>query len=688
MRKSLLLASAGLLVAAGPALGQTSGRGNEISEVVVTAAPFVVSLDSVTTSVDVLNRDDLDTANAGGLGEALSDLPGVRSSFFGPGASRPVIRGLAGPRVLVLTNGVGMVDASALSPDHQVAVDPQEARRIEVLRGPAALAYGGSAIGGVVNVIDDRIAEAPVDGIEGRIFGAISSVDTGEMASGALKAGTGPWVFSLDALRRQTEDYDVPTGAESRRQLVAEGEEYLGPQSGQVENTAVTIDSYGAGLSYVGEGGFLGLAVKQTDSRYGVPGHAHEHGHDDHDDHDDDHDHDDHEDEDDHGEEEGVRIDLKQTRYDLRGGMNLALGPFERLRVSGGYADYEHVEIEDGAPATRFLSEGWEGRLELVQAERDGWQGAVGVQALTRDFDALGDEAYVPAVEINEAGVFTLQRLDRDSWGVEGGLRFDRRSLETAAVKAEFDNVSASFGAFMRPAAGWYAGFSLSRTARAPTEAELFAEGAHIATRAYEVGNPNLDSEVSYALDATLHYDGGPWDADLHAFAVRYEGFIDLRPTGVEDEDSELDIFTYRQTDAEFWGGEAEVAYRLWQDGDRSFTLEGAADYVRGDTDLGAPARIPPWSATGRAIFATGWWTGKLELRQVGEQTRVAEGELPTDSYRMINASVVVRPTDGFKVFLEGRNLNDTEAREHASFLKDLAPLPGRSFRLGVGYTF
>lgn len=683
MRKSLLLASAGLMVAAGPALAQTSGRGAEVSEVVVTAAPFVVSLDSVTTSVDVLNRDDLDTASPGGLGEALSDLPGVRSSFFGPGASRPVIRGLAGPRVLVLTNGVGMVDASALSPDHQVAVDPQEARRIEVLRGPAALAYGGSAIGGVVNVIDERISETPVEGLEGRIFGALSSVDEGEMASGALKAGVGPWVFSLDAMRRQTEDYDVPVQAESRRQLAAEGEAFLGPQSATVENTSVTLESYGAGLSYVGERGFLGLAVKQTDSRYGVPGHAHEHEHEG-EDHDEDEDHD----EAAHGEDEGVRIDLKQTRYDLRGGLDLAFGPFERVRASGGYADYEHVEIEDGAPSTRFLSEGWEGRLELVQAERDGWQGAVGLQALTRDFDALGEEAYVPAVEIKEVGVFTLQRLDRETWGVEGGLRFDRRALETAARKAEFDNVSASLGAFLRPAQGWYAGVSLSRAARAPTEAELFAAGPHIATRAFEVGNAALDSEISYAVDATLHYDGGPWDADLHAFAVRYEGFIDLRPTGAEDPESELAIFAYRQTDAEFWGGEAEVAYRLWQDGARSFTLEGAADYVRGDTDLGAPARIPPWSATGRAIFATSRWTGKLELRQVGEQTRVTQGELPTDGYRMLNASLVLRPADGFKIFLEARNLNDAEAREHASFLKDLAPLPGRNFRLGVGYTF
>lgn len=675
------------MAAASPALAQTRDRAVDVEQVIVTAAPYVVSMDSVTTSVDVVTRDDLDLAPSSGLGDVLNGLPGVRSTFFGPGASRPVIRGLAGPRVLVLTNGVGMIDASALSPDHQVAVDPQEAKRIEVLRGSAALAYGGSAIGGVVNVIDERISEQPVDGVSGRVLGAISSGDSGETASGALKFGQGPWVFSVDGLRRQSADYEVPTSPESRRQLEAEGEEYLGPVESTVENTAVELNSYGGGVSYVGDRGFLGVAVKQTDTTYGVPGHAHEHEHEDEDHEDEDHDGDDHEEEEGHAEE-GVKIDLQQTRYDLRGGLDMALGPFEKIRFSGGYADYEHVEIEDGAPATRFQSEGWEGRLELVQPDRDGWQGAVGLQALSRDFAAIGEEAYVPSVEITETGAFALQRLDRDAWGLEGGLRFDRRTLETAAAEMDFDNVSASLGAFVRPADGWFLGASLSRTGRAPTEAELFADGPHIATRGYEVGDASLDSEVSYALDATLHYGDARWDLDLHAFAVQYDGFIDLRPTGAEDPESELPIYAYRQTDAEFYGGEAEVSYRLWSQGESSFTLEGAADYVHGDTDLGPPARIPPWSATGRAIFDRGWWTGTLEVRQVGEQDRVAEGELPTDGYRMINASLVFRPTDGFKVFVEGRNLNDTEAREHASFLKDLAPLPGRSLRMGVGYAF
>src|SRR5688572_6853678 len=183
MTRASLFVAAAVLALASPAYAQTK----DVSEVVVTAAPYVITLDSATTSVDILKRDDIDEAPAGGIGDVLAGVAGVRSSSFGPGASRPVIRGLSGPRVLVLSNGLGQVDASALSPDHAVATDPQEAERIEVLRGPSALAYGGSAIGGVVNIIDDRIPTKRVDGVTGRLLASGSTVDDGRMAAGALK---------------------------------------------------------------------------------------------------------------------------------------------------------------------------------------------------------------------------------------------------------------------------------------------------------------------------------------------------------------------------------------------------------------------------------------------------------------------------------------------------------------------
>lgn len=658
MTKTHLLAASGLvLLMATPAWADAP---KEVSEVVVTGAPYVVSMDSTTTSVDVIKRDELDTAPAAGIGDVLSGLPGVRSTFFGPGASRPVIRGLAGPRVLVLTNGVGMIDASALSPDHQVATDPQEAERIEVLRGPSALAYGGSAIGGIVNIIDDRIPHEVVDGLHGRMLATASSGDEGRMASAAFKAGVGNWVFSLDGLRRTSEDYTVPVAQISRRLAAAEGLDTPLPDETKVVNSAVELNAYGAGVSYVGDRGYGGLSIKKTDTTYGIAA------------------------------EEDVTIGLKQTRVDAQGELNLDAGPFNKIKFSGGWADYTHTEFEGQEVGTKFLSDGWEGRVELVQPERNGWQGAVGFQALQRNFDAIGEEALIPKTKITEQGVFTLQRLDKDSWGVEGGLRVDHRALDSELAKRDFTNVSASVGVFARPAEGWFMGLSASRTSRAPTEEELFSEGPHPATQQFERGDVDLSEEISYSLDATLHYAGGPWSMDLHAFAVKYDGFIDQKATGEIDQESGFRIYDFVQTNATFYGAEFEGSYRLWQDGERSFRLEGAADYVRGETDLGVPARIPPWSVTGRAVFDGGWWTGQLELRKVGEQDRVAQYELPTDGYMMLNTTVSATPfrDKNLKVFAEARNLNDTEAREHASFLKDFAPLPGRSFRMGVGYRF
>ena len=668
-------ASLTVLAAAAPAVAQTAPQNQptEVEEVIVTAAPYGIAEDASIANLDVIRQEEIDVARAGGLGELLSDLPGVRSTAFGAGASRPVIRGLQGPRVQVLNNGVGTIDASALSPDHAVATDPLEAKRIEVLRGPAALAYGGNAIGGVVNVIDERVPTVPARrGLEGRVTLQGSTVDDGGQIGAEIKAGEGPWVFSADAIRRETQDYDIPGPAESAAYAALEGEE---PEDeGYVENSASELTQYGAGLSYVTGLGYLGFSAKRTETNYGVPGHAHHH-----------------EDPLDpmaEEEEEAVTIDLEQTRYDVRGELNVGFGPFDRAKLSLGWAEYEHTEFEGSEVGTRFLSEGFEGRLELVQAERDGWNGAVGLQVLSRDLDAIGDEAYVPRSEIREVGAFVLQRLDRGPWGVEGGLRLDNREIESAVGSRDFDNISASINLFARPSEGVFLGVSFSRNARAPSEAELFAEGPHVATRAYEIGDDDLDSEVAYTLEATAHFETGPVSIDAHVYASKFDGFIDLIPTG--DEEDDLPVFQYVQTDAEFVGFELEGDWRVWSNGVSTLTLEGEADYVRGDTDLGAPARIPPWSLTGRAVYEIGRWDARLEVRHVGEQDRVAEFELPTESYTLVNLYGAYKPFADreLTLFAEARNLTDEEAREHVSFLKDLTPLPGRNFRAGLAWRF
>ncbi|MFC4443759.1 TonB-dependent receptor [Caulobacter henricii] len=637
----------------------------EVSKVVVTAAPYAVSADNLTASVAIVDRTELDLAPPTGLGDLLSGMPGVRSTAFGAGASRPVVRGLAGPRVQVLTNGVGQIDASALSPDHQVATDPGEAERIEVLRGPAALAYGGSAIGGVINIIDNRIASrAPEGGYSGRLLASGATGDDSYAVSGAIHAAVGPLVLTLDGLKRQADDYKIPVYAESRRLLAAEGETADGG-GGKLANTAVELEAIGAGVSYIGADGFIGVSVKTTDTTYGVPGHAHE-----------------------DGGEDPVTIGLTQTRIDLRGEYDKGFGPFAKLRVSAGHADYEHTEFEGKAVGTRFTSDGYEGRLELVQAERGGWKGAVGVQALRRNFDAQGDEAYVPKTKITEFGAFTQQRVEKAGWGYEGGLRIDYRELDSLKGQADFTNLSGSVGVFARPSDAVFFGIALSRNSRAPTEAELFAEGPHAATRGFEIGDPKLSEEIAWSVEATAHYSGERLSADLHLFTARYDGFIDLRPTGAEEDG--LAVYRNVQTKADFRGFEVETSYKAWHKDDQSLTLEASGDFVRGATDLGPPARIPSYALSGRAVYEARYWSARFEARRVGEQDRVAQGELATDGYTTLNASVAWKPRgDGqLRLFLDGHNLTDEEIREHASFLKDLAPSAGRTVRAGLAWRF
>jgi len=697
LRALLLTAAGASALFSGDAVA-AEAPSTEVSEVVVTAAPYPVSINSATTSVNIVTRQQLQIAPAVGLGDLLNGMPGLRSSFYGPGASRPIIRGLSGPRVLILQNGVGLVDASSLSPDHAVASEPSEALRIEVLRGPSTLAYGGSAIGGVVNILDDRVpSSAAKNGLEGHVAASYGSADDSYATSANVKAGTGPWVVVLDAVKRKSQAYEAGGRPVSDIFLASSGETAL--RGDKVQNSDVDLTAYGAGVSYVGSDGYIGLSVKRTETQYGVPfpqivltaPPA----------------------------EGPVYLDLKQSRVDFRGESGIDVGPFDRARFSVGYADYKHAEIEvaTGDVGTRFLSEGAEGRVEFVQRERDGWQGAVGVQGLVRTFEAIGDEAFIPPVDIDELGAFTLQRLDRGGWGMEGGLRLDRRRIDatlrgrptspaarlsginwaTADDKQDFTNVSASGAVFWRPQKDVFVGLSVAHNSRAPTEFELFADGPHAGTGAYEIGNPTFDSEKVLSVEGTLRWTGERARLEGHIYRARDDGFIEQAPTGdlvddagVLDPDGELPVFLFTQANATFYGGEIEASYAVWQEAGSSLRLEASYDYVHGRT-AGAPvARIPPQSVTGRAVWSSLRVDAQLEVRYVAEQDRIAAFELPTNDYTLVNARISFKPIEDrdLRVFLEGRNLTDEVAREHASFLKDIAPLPGRSIRAGIALNF
>ena len=689
------VASACLIAAGAQAAEQ---RSTDVSEVIVTGAPYPVSIDSATTSVNIVSRTELQTVPAVGLGDVLNGMAGLRSTFYGPGASRPIIRGLSGPRVLILQNGVGLVDASSLSPDHAVASEPSEASRIEVLRGASTLAYGGSAIGGVVNIIDDRVPTSLAkNGLEGHVAASWGSADDSYSTSANLKASTGPFAFVVDGVKRKSQDYEAGGRPVSGRLERASGVVAL--PGDRVLNSGVDLTAYGAGVSYIGADGYIGLSVKRTETQYGVPcaqilltappveGPAY--------------------------------IDLQQTRVDSRGETGLDLGPFDRARFSVGYADYKHAEVavDTGDIGTIFKSQGAEGRFELVQRERDGWQGAVGFQGLVRDFEAIGDEAFIPPVKIDELGVFALQKLERESWGIDGGLRLDRRSIDatlqgrptspaaravglnwaTTDDRRSFTNVSASGGVFWRPVADVFIGLSVAHNRRAPTEFELFADGPHAGTGAYEIGDPTFKSEKVFSLESTLRWTTDRIRVEAHVYRARYDGFIEQAPTGTIvddagtiDPDGELPVFLFTQADATFYGGEIEGSYAVWRDADRSLTLEATLDYVHARTAGQPIARIPPYAVTGRAIWEDTRFNAQLEVRYVGEQNRITTFELPTIDYTTINARVSFKPIEArdFRLFVEGRNLTDQVVREHASFLKDIAPSPGRTLRAGVAWNF
>ncbi|MDZ4376258.1 MAG: TonB-dependent receptor plug domain-containing protein, partial [Phenylobacterium sp.] len=374
-----LAAALGWSAMAGAAAAQSTVAGPQqpvaaLDDVIVTGAPYGISARATTIATTVIDEEALATAPAASLGDLVAGLPGMRSTDFAPGASRPVIRGLSGPRVQVLTNGIGLIDASSVSPDHQVATDPAEANRIEIVRGPATLAYGGTAIGGVVNVLDNRIPTEMPDGVDGMVSAQISSVDDGWSTSGRATFGLGPIAINIDGVKKEADDYDIPSPAVSQRLADAEGVA-RGP-GGTQPNSFSELESWGVGASWIGSRGFIGGSYKDLSSTYGTVA------------------------------EPDVFIQLEQTREDVRGELRFDGGPFQKLTGSYGHADYTHTEFEGpGNPGTVFESDGQEARADLVQRTRNGWNGAIGVQALSRTFEAIGAEAFVPSSEIEETGI-------------------------------------------------------------------------------------------------------------------------------------------------------------------------------------------------------------------------------------------------------------------------------------------
>lgn len=647
-------------------------------EIVVTASPELRSTYEIAQPTSVLSGEDLQRQIQPTLGETLSREPGVTSTFFGQGASRPVIRGLGGDRIRVLESGLGVGDASTTSPDHAVSVDPSSAERIEVLRGPATLLYGSSAVGGVVNVIDNRIPESlPGTKVGGTVDLRGGSVADERGGVASLTGALGRIAWHVGYLRRETDDYEIPGFAESK--ALREEEEGEGHEEeevfGVLPNSATETDSGSLGLSWIGDHGFLGVSVQGFDSLYGIPGGHHHH----------------HE-----GEEEApVRVDLTQQRYGLRGGISRPFGPFRGANLRFGTTDYEHRELEGAETGTVFRNDSWEGRLEFLQRQLGALSGSFGLQALSRDFEAIGEEAFVPPTRTDSWAAFTFQEVVRDDWRFQFGARFEAQDItaETAGANdRSFDGLSGSLGIVRLFGEEDYSlGLSIARSAKLPNAEELFSNGPHIATNAFEIGDPGLDKETSLSADLTLRKVSGRLTGEVTVFANRFDDFIFEQSTDAEQD--ELPVFRYVQRDAEFRGAELTGVYQLYHGEPDHVDVEFGADFVRAELrDTGEPLpRIPPRRYRLGFHYRGERLSGIVEGLRVEEQNRVAAFERPTEGYTLLNASVGYRFFTSravYDVLLRGTNLTDEEARNHVSFLKELVPMPGRDVSLSLRLTF
>lgn len=694
---SILSLAAGLLInlPAHAATAEDQGGGvdyhaSDDEEIIVTAMRRASREDSI-SGVAIVQGEEL-TANArASIGDSLTHTPGVSATSFGPSASRPVLRGLQGERVRVLSNGIGSIDVSNTSVDHAPVVNPLLAQRIEVLRGPQSLLYGSSASGGVVNVIDRRIPAAAPDELVhlAAIGGYASAANERTAAASAEFSLGGGLVGHVDGSWLKTGDLRIGGHALTPElRALAAASSLLTPDpdadpeidfaanaalEGRLPNTANRTWTAGAGLAFVTDRGNIGVAYSRFDTLYGVPVRfATEPGQ----------------------GQEAPRIKLRQHRIDARAEIETDGSLIEKLGFRYAYGDYVHSEIEpDGAIGTTFSSTGMEGRLELTQAQRGQWKGITGTQFVIRDFSVVGEEAFLPRNSTEQVGLFTLQQYEAGPWLLEAGGRFEHtRQISRPDVgqtqffsgSRSFDTFSAAIGGAFDFTPGWKLALNLAHTERAPSAEELFANGPHAGTSAFEIGDPDLGIERVWSIEGIVRGNVEGLRFEASVFHNWYSNFVYDERTGAVIDG--LPEFQMLQAGARLYGFEAEAELTLAKPGKWTMGANALIDYVHADIDGAGPApRIPPLRLLGGLTAKSPHLDLGVELEHVFGQSRIAAFETATPAYTLVSLSAIWRPLgdDGaLSVILSGNNLFDVNARRHASYLKDYAPLAGRDIRM------
>lgn len=641
------------------------------TEIVITGNPL--GRDQTTVPVSAMGRNDLLERGQSTLGETLNGLPGVSSTYFGPNASRPIIRGLDGDRIRVLNNSASSLDASALSYDHAVPLDVLSTDRIEVLRGPAALLYGGSAVGGVVNVIDNRIPREAMSGVLGKAQVQAGTGNDERGVAGLVEAGNERWALHVDGFDRRTGDVRVPVSLDcSKPGSLANAR--------RICNSASESRGGAIGASTFWANGYLGASVNSYQSDYGTVA------------------------------EDEVTIGMKTTRYALEGQLRQLPGWFESVKARLGHTDYQHTEFEGAVAGTVFANKGQDLRIEARHRPLSGWQGVVGVQADSSRFSAVGDEAFAPFSRTRSQALFVHEELPT-TWGqLTAGARWESVRVESlgnpeldrfdAGIGAKkFTPFSVAAGAVFKLTPTWSLTGNAAMTQRAPKDYELFANGPHLATNAWEIGHKDLGLEKSNSLDAGVQWKSGPDSLNVTAFASQFSNYIGLMNT-LDVEDG-LPVQLYQGVKARFYGLEASGRQRLWQN-TSTLDLDWRADTVRATNESTGEAlpRIAPMRLGATLVYGQGPWNAKLGADWHAAQKRVPEGSVATGAYTLVNASVSYRQkldTTVLQWFARVDNLTDQLAYSASSILTSTAltstgfsksPLPGRSFKLGVQASF
>ena len=734
------LLAATVLITAGSGFGQTRNDSEtiDLDPMVVTASPFVERKEELVVPAGKLTGEALRRSAESSLGATLSGEPGVHSTYFGPGAGRPIIRGFDGDRIRILNQGTDTFDVSQTSPDHCVSIEPLFADEIEVVRGPASLLYGNAAIGGVVNILGKELprrrALVPFSGQAEAYYGSVSD----EKSYGlALQGGQGDFAWSAGFLDRQSSDFEIPGFAESIYQMEAEehedehgheeGEEHEEEEHGDeehdeheeeeevfgvLENSFVDTRTGYLGLAWFGDNGSFAVSYSEYTTDYGVPGHSHAHGHghgDEHDEHEEgEHEGEEEHEEEEHGhgeEEESVFIDLDQSRIALRGELIDPVDFLESLEIDLTFGDYRHREFEGEGVGTTYDRDGYELRLTGVHSPIGDLAGAFGFHAKVDDFAAVGEEAFIPSSETSQYGIFAMERLNQN-WGAwEFGARLesiDIDPVDSALSDRSFDTINASAGFVRRLDESSVVSANLVYAERAPNASELFAFGPHVGTRTFEIGDATLGKESSTSLDLSYRLTSGKVTGEITTFYSDFSDYVFLQfldHEAVEDAYGGLDtdglsVFRATAADAKFYGFEVDLRFHLLDEADRGMHLDLVYDQTRAtnesfNTNL---PRIPARRLGLRYEYILGPWVMGVNGRWHDSVSHLGPNELPTDSYTLWGADLryrmFVSDTATVDLFVVGTNLSDEEARPHTSFLKDLAPLPGRSFRLGVRTTF